>query len=168
MARPDLASLGWDELSDLYQEMLLDHYRNPRNHARIERPDIFAEEQNPFCGDEVAFQAVLSFPSGKDGLIHQVGAWGQGCSISQASLSIMSEMVRGKTLEEARSLSQSFKRIMLGGEPAQEELAGIGDLTALVGVRQYPIRIKCALLSWVALEEGVRAYLARAGNQQRP
>jgi nitrogen fixation NifU-like protein len=162
MAGENLASLGWDELGDLYQKLVLDHYRNPRNQSPIAHPDITAEEQNPFCGDDVAIQASLA-----EGVIEQVSIQGRGCSISQASLSMMSELLKGKTPEEAQALSAAFKGMMRGKEPAESAPEELGDLAALAGVRKFPIRIKCALLGWVALDDGLASYLARQGGARR-
>ena len=159
MAGQNLASTGWDELGELYQQLVLDHYRNPRNQSPIKHSDIAAEEQNPFCGDDVAIQASLA-----QGVIEQVFVKGQGCSISQASLSMMSELLKGKTPEEARALSQAFKRMMRGQEPAEGASEELGDLAALAGVRRYPIRVKCALLGWIALDNGLASYVPPQGG----
>ena len=162
MAGEPLASLGWDELGELYQQLVLDHSRNPRNQSPIARPDIAAAEQNPFCGDDVAIQASLA-----QGVIDQVSIQGQGCSISQASLSMMSELLKGKTPEEAQALSKAFKGMMRGQEPAESAAEELGDLTALAGVRKFPIRIKCALLGWIALDDGLASYVAQRDGARR-
>ena len=144
------------KLDDLYRDIILDHYRNPRHHKTLEDADIVAMEENPFCGDEAYLQLKV-----RDGRIMGVGFQGVGCSISQASGSILSEVLQGKTLEEAEQISGLFKRMMQGEEPSQERVKELGDLGGLVGVRQYPIRIKCALLVWMALEEGIQQYVGR-------
>lgn len=134
-------------LDDLYREIILDHYRNPRNRGRLEVPDIATQGANPLCGDEIEVSIVV-----KDGIVEDVRFQGKGCSISQASASMMTEGVKGKKIEEIRALIGSFKGMMGGAEPDEDEL---GDLEALQGVRKYPVRIKCALLSWNTLLEGI-------------
>ena len=142
-----------DELGELYRDVILRHYRRPRSSAKIEDPDIEYDEYNPVCGDQVVLQMKLS-----DDRIGQAGFQGEGCSISQASASIMAELLEGKTLEEAELLSESFRRMMLGETHSEAELELLGDLEALQGVRKFPVRIKCALLAWTALEEGIAEY----------
>lgn len=143
----------FNELDELYQDIILDHYRNPRNRRRLESPDIAAHGLNPFCGDEVYLDLKLN-----DGHIAEVGFSGQGCSISQASVSIMTGLLKGKTLDEARELHQRFKRLMRGEELPEEEQEELGSLEALEGVRRYPIRIKCAMLGWATLDDGIEEY----------
>ena len=142
-----------EELDELYQEVILDHYRNSRNNTPLPSPDIEYDGFNPFCGDEVVLQLKLA-----DGAVKQAGFHGQGCSISQASASMMTDLLKGKTLEEAIALSEVFRRMMSGQEPSEEELEMIGDLEALKGVCKFPVRIKCALLPWAALEDGITEY----------
>ena len=148
----------FDEIDELYRKVILDHYRSPRNMVEIEEPDIEYDEYNPICGDQVVLQLKLS-----DGRIEEVGFHGQGCSISQASASMMTDSLREKTPEEAEQLSGTFRRLMQGHEPSEDEHAELGDLKALQGVRRFPVRIKCALLAWTALEEGIAGY--RAGTR---
>ncbi len=145
-----------EDLDDLYQEVILDHYRNSRNKAPLPAPDIEYDGFNPFCGDEVVLQLKLS-----DGAVQQAGFHGQGCSISQASASMMTDLLKGKTLEEAEALSEVFRQMMSGREPTDEELDIIGDLEALKGVRKFPVRIKCALLAWATLEDGITEYRSK-------
>lgn len=148
-----------DELDDLYREVILDHYRRPRNQQRLEDAQVQAEGNNPFCGDEIALQVKLN----GQGAIQDIGFQGRGCSISQASVSMLTEALKGKTLEEAEALSQTFRRMMRGEELDDADLEALGDLEALRGVRKFPVRIKCALLAWTTLEEGMEAYRARRG-----
>ena len=119
---------------------------------------INAEEHNPFCGDLVTLQIKIN----GDGSVGEVGHQGQGCSISQASASIMSELLKGRTLEEAQSLHARFRGIMQDQAATEADEEDLGELTALEGVKKFPIRIKCALLPWTALEEGVQEYRAKA------
>jgi nitrogen fixation NifU-like protein len=126
----------------------MDHYRNPRHRSPVPDPDIRTHELNPFCGDEVTLQIKLD----SQGRVAAVSSVSQGCSIIQASASMMADVMEGKTLKQLVELSQHFRRFMQGDEHGTKEL---GDLKALQVVRQYPVRIKCALLPWVALEEGI-------------
>lgn len=132
------------KLDELYREVILDHYRNPRNRGKLENPDISWEGKNPLCGDEVEITLKLD-----GGQIAQIRSLGRGCSISQASGSMMTELVRGKSVEEVRKTIEAFKNMMLKGDRCPEELE---DLKALEGVRHYPVRLKCALLAWDTLE----------------
>jgi len=134
-------------LDDLYREVILDHYSRPRNKGTIDNPDIKVEGANPLCGDELSIHVKLT-----EEKITEVKFVGRGCSISQASASMMTEQIKGKTLNEAKELIGQFKS-MMHGRPANED--ELGDLTALQGVRKFPVRVKCATLSWVALEQGV-------------
>jgi nitrogen fixation NifU-like protein len=148
------------ELDDLYREVILDHYRSPRNRHTLESVDIEAHGFNPFCGDEVVLQLKLD----EAGQIDKISQGGQGCSISQASASILSDLIRGKTLEEGEKLSGAFREMMRGQELSNEQLDAMGDLEALQGVRKFPIRIKCALLPWAALDDGVAEYRSRSSE----
>ena len=150
----------FSELDDLYREVILDHYRSPRNRHTLDAPDIETHGFNPFCGDEVVLQLKLD----DAGLISDVSQGGHGCSISQASASILSDLLRGKTLEEGEQLSRAFREMMRGDELSDEQLNAMGDLEALQGVRKFPIRIKCALLPWAALDDGVAEYCSRSAD----
>ena len=143
-----------NELDDLYHEVILDHYRTRRNSERLSDAQLDAHGNNPFCGDEVFLQLRL----GSDGTIQEIGNQGQGCSISQASASMMSDALKGRTLEEAEALRELFRRMLSGDKLSDAEVEALGDLEALQGVRQFPVRIKCALLGWSVLEDGVKEY----------
>ena len=144
-------------LDDLYQEVILDHYRNPRNHGQIPNPHLSSRGFNPFCGDEV----VLGLNLDADEKVESVAFHGQGCSISQASASIMTTLVKDKTLPEAEALSQLLRELLRGKELTDDELDEIGDMEALQGVRQFPIRVKCALLPWATLDDGIADYRSK-------
>ena len=143
-------------LEDLYREVILDHYRNPRNRDPLPHTDATAEGVNPLCGDEV--EISLAFD---DESVTGISVRGQGCSISQSSASMMSAAVKGKSRDEVVDLIRSFKAMM---DIEQEDDvidpdrpgAVLGDLEALRGVRQYPVRIKCANLAWTTLEEALQ------------
>lgn len=149
-------------LEDLYREIILDHYRSPRNRGELPTPPaLSAEGFNPLCGDEV----VLYLQVDGDGNVTEIKTGGQGCSISQASTSMMSAAVKGKSITEARQLITAFKALMsiheskLEGADAtaatEEAIAGVhlGDLEALQGVVKFPVRIKCATLAWNTLTQ---------------
>ena len=142
-----------EALDDLYRDIILDHYRRPRHAQKLSAPDIQAEGNNPFCGDEITLQIKLD-----DGHIQDVGFQGRGCSISQASGSMMASLLKGKTLEEVRGVSSTFRSLMQGEKLSQEDMDTLGELEALEGVRQFPVRIKCALLAWATLEDGIQRY----------
>ncbi|MBC7791180.1 MAG: SUF system NifU family Fe-S cluster assembly protein [Anaerolineae bacterium] len=136
-------------LATLYQEMILDHYRRPRNRAPLPDASITVERNNPLCGDLI--QLSLAF----DGEIVRAAVWrGQGCSISSASASMMTQAIAGRTFGHARTIAARFGA-MLSGDRAAADDELLGDLRALSAVARYPMRIKCALLPWSALEEGM-------------
>jgi nitrogen fixation NifU-like protein len=138
-------------LNGLYGNAIMDHYRSPRHRSPVPDPDIESHELNPFCGDEVTLQIKLDV----EGRVAAVRSVSQGCSIIQASASMMAELMEGKTLEQLMGLSRRFRSFMQGDPVEEGKVAGLGDLEALQVVRQYPVRIKCALLPWLALEEGI-------------
>jgi nitrogen fixation protein NifU and related proteins len=138
-------------LEELYKEVILDHYRAPRNKGRLDPHDVMLERNNPLCGDEL--ELYLKF-EGDD--LQGISFQGKGCSISMASASMMTEKVAGLGAKDAAALAESIKRMMAGEEEGDPE--ELGDLVSLKGVVKYPVRIKCALLGWntllEALEEG--------------
>ncbi len=141
-------------LDELYRDIVLDHYRSPRNSEPLESPDAEGEAINPFCGDEVRIQLSIV-----DGLIAGVSISGQGCSISQASASLMGAAVKGRSLPEALAIIEAFRALMQGRSHSGDGTAGeidLGDLVALEGVKRYPVRIKCSLLGWTALQDALK------------
>ena len=145
-----------DNPDALYGDVIMEHYRSPRHRQRLERPDAEAEEFNPFCGDRANLQLKLGNCAVRVPVIAGVSAAAEGCSIIQASASLLADSVHGRTVDEARDLSQLFRDLMQGKPLPPVALEELGELGALEVVRQYPVRIKCALLPWVALEEGLR------------
>ena len=155
-------------LEDLYREIILDHYRNPRNRGELEAPPAHRVEGfNPLCGDEIVVYLDVH-----DGVVDDIRISGQGCSISQSSASMMSAAVKGKTVDEVRDLSRAFKGMMSihestleGDEVLDEESpeVALGDLEALRGVVKFPVRIKCATLSWNTLAQGLEEVSQAAG-----
>jgi nitrogen fixation protein NifU and related proteins len=135
-------------LEDLYKEVILDHYRTPRNKGRLDPHDVALERNNPLCGDEI--ELFLKF-EGDD--VQGIAFEGKGCSISQASASMMTEKVKGLSAEDAQTLAESIKRMMAGEEDGDPKV--LEDLVSLKGVVKYPVRIKCALLGWNTLVEAL-------------
>jgi len=141
---------------DLSREIILDHYQNPRNHGRLEHPTLANRGHNPLCGDEIELSVAIDEP---DGLIRDIAFTGRGCSISQASASMMTEAVKGKSLDDAESAVQNFSQRMANRAAPPAELDE--ELDALQGVKKYPARVKCALLPWTTLRETVDLYRHR-------
>jgi nitrogen fixation protein NifU and related proteins len=149
-----------NELEDLYREVILDHYRAPRNRGDLPVPPAHRVEAfNPLCGDEIVLYLDV-----EDGRLSNIRVGGQGCSISQSSASMMSEAVKGKSLDDIRDLEHAFKAMMsireagLDGSDHEAEPVdpdAMGELAALQGVVKFPVRIKCATLAWNALEQGL-------------
>lgn len=135
-------------LDDLYREVILDHYRSPHGHEPCAEPSVEVEGFNPLCGDEILMQLDVS-----DGVIRAVHVRPSGCSISVASASMLAQQLPGKTLEEAAALERTFKSVMRGAD--WPEGVDYGDLEALEGVKNFPVRIKCALLAWMTLENAL-------------
>lgn len=149
-------------LNGLYGDAILDHYRRPRNRKPVPQADIEAEEFNPFCGDRVILQLKLD----SSGQVAEVGVQAEGCSIIQATASMMSETLRGKGLEELDGLAREFREHMRSKSSTVQTPHGLGSLEALTVVRQFPVRIKCALLPWTALEIGIKAYRSNQTRDQ--
>ena len=150
--------MALNRLDELYREAILDHRRNPRNNAPISTPDIAGDAINPFCGDEIHLQIDLD-----DGLrVKDVGLQGEGCSINLAAGSMLTEAIKGKALSEIDALVVLVRRMMRGDAEAEAQLSSEGDLANLAGVRDYPVRIKCALLPLSALTQGIQSYMASA------
>ena len=135
-------------LEDIYKEVILDHYKNPRNKHEVAGAELTCTQNNPLCGDEVTV-----YVHAEDGRIADIGFLGSGCSISQSSASMMTEAVAGTSVDEALGLAEDV-RAMMGGEAEPDE-DRFGDLIALKGVVKYPIRIKCAVLAWDVLQEAI-------------
>jgi len=137
-------------LDSLYQELILEHYKRPRNHQVLEHATTQQEGVNPSCGDELELYLVI-----EDDVIADIAFIGEGCAISQAATSMMTEAVKGRTVNEAKTRAQEF-RAMIHGDPPAEAL---GDLKVLAGIAKLPARVKCATLAWVTLEQALDQYL---------
>jgi nitrogen fixation NifU-like protein len=143
-------------IDELSREVILDHYQNPRNHGRLSSPTLANRGNNPLCGDEVEISMRIE-PS--EERIGEIAFTGRGCSISQASASMMTEAVKGQTLSDAEATVHTFTQRMASREPPPQELED--ELDALQGVKKYPARVKCALLPWTTLRETVDLYRKR-------
>ncbi|UCG62852.1 MAG: SUF system NifU family Fe-S cluster assembly protein [Candidatus Zixiibacteriota bacterium] len=140
-----------NSLDELYREIILDHYRSPRGKKPVDKVDIASDGQNPSCGDEIAVQVTMD-----DGTVKDVHVDCKGCAISIASGSMLAEYTKGKSLGEVKQLADTVKKMLKGeGDEIPPELE---DLDALKGVRKFPVRIKCALLAWMTLVEGLKNY----------
>ena len=141
----------FNELNEMYREIILDHYRSPRNNQPILEPTAEIESNNPFCGDEIKIQ--ISLDQNQKTI---VSVSGRGCAISQASGSLMAEKIDLLPYKELQSNVDLFRKLIRDEILSEEELDSLGDVSALSGVRKFPVRIKCAMLSWVALEEIIK------------
>jgi nitrogen fixation NifU-like protein len=137
-----------DELRDLYQEVILDHNRRPRNFGRLDDANRHAEGYNPLCGDRIDLTLRV-----EDDRVQAIAFEGSGCAISTASASLMTEALQGRTVDEARELFRSFHDLLT--TDGENDLERLGKLAAFAGVREFPIRIKCATLAWHALQSAL-------------
>lgn len=137
------------QLTSLYQQLILEHYRNPRNKSEMEEKSVEIHMANPVCGDEIRLQLLI-----EDGHIADAKFVGQGCSISQAAVSMMTTLLQGRSLDDADALAKRFTAMMHGDESAAKDKS-LGDLRALQGVSKFPVRIKCALLGFDALQKAI-------------
>jgi nitrogen fixation NifU-like protein len=137
-------------LSSLYQQLILEHYRNPRNKGELPDKTVEIHMANPVCGDEIRLQLRI-----EDDWITEARHVGQGCSISQAAVSMMTNLLKGKPLEDAEGMARRFTEMMQGDEDAARDKS-LRDLRALQGVSKFPVRIKCALLAFDALQEAIK------------
>ena len=147
-------AFDFGDMDDLYGEIILDHYRSPRNQEPLSQSDLEAQGVNPFCGDEVYIQIKLT-----DDLVEGVSFRGVGCSISQASASMLTNAIKGKTLSEAQFLYVLFRDMMYGKGQSEGSMNHLGEAQALAGVKNFPIRIKCALLPWATLGDAIKNHL---------
>lgn len=138
------------QLNSLYQQLILEHYKKPRNRGELPDETVEVHMRNPSCGDEIRLQMRV-----EDDVIRDVRFLGEGCSISQASVSMMTTMVKDRSLDDAMALARRFTE-MMHGDPDAAKDRSLGDLRALQGVSKFPIRIKCALLGFDALQEAVK------------
>ncbi|CAM2971296.1 Fe-S cluster assembly sulfur transfer protein SufU [Paenibacillus sediminis] len=135
------------QLDDLYRRVIIDHYKNPRNKGAFEDDAVTVNLNNPTCGDRISLQLKV-----EDGVVQDARFMGEGCSISMSSASMMTEAIKGKSMEQALDLADKFSKLMQGEQVDFDEYE---DLEALSGVNKFPARIKCATLAWNALKKGI-------------
>ena len=140
-----------EQLDELYREVILDHFKSSSHRGKLPGAQIHATGNNPLCGDELAFALQLD-----QGRIAQAKFGAKGCAISQAAASMLSQQLEGKTFDEVRQLIDALKGLMQGQDP--DPSLDLGDLEALAGVRKFPVRVKCAALSWNVVEQGLKDY----------
>lgn len=139
------------QLDEMYRDIILDHYRSPRGRKEIDNPDIVNEGMNPSCGDEIEMKVKLN-----GDVVEQLGVHCAGCAISVASGSMLSEIAEGKTISELKKIAEAIKSLLTDGEITEDmDVDEYGDIGVLEGVKKFPVRIKCALLAWVTLVEGL-------------
>jgi len=144
-----------EQLDELYREVILDHFKSSSHRGELPGAQIKAEGNNPLCGDEMTFYLKLA-----NGKVAQARFKGKGCAISQAAASMLSQQLEGKTLDEIRRILEAMKALMQGQDP--DPSLDLGDLEALSGVRKFPVRVKCAALSWNIVEQGLNNYLNKS------
>lgn len=149
-----------EQLDDMYRDIIMEHYRYPRGHEKISEPDIKNEGHNPVCGDEIEIQLKMD-----DDKIKTVSVDCAGCAISTASGSMLAEICEGKTLDEVKKIAGIVKALLKG--EAFDESIDIGDIEALRGVKKFPVRVKCALLSWTTLVDAINAKEARESKKAK-
>ncbi|GGA76831.1 Fe-S cluster assembly sulfur transfer protein SufU [Ornithinibacillus halotolerans] len=140
--------MSFNNLESLYRQVIMDHYKNPRNRGVIEGDALTVDMNNPTCGDRIQLQLQI-----EDGVVKDAKFEGEGCSISMSSASMMTQAIKGQPVADALEMSKLFSNMMLGGEIDTD--LDMGDAEALSGVSQFPARIKCATLAWKAMEKGV-------------
>ncbi|SNZ05774.1 nitrogen fixation protein NifU [Terribacillus aidingensis] len=141
--------MSFDNLDTLYRQVIMDHYKHPRNRGKLEGDALVVDMNNPTCGDRIQLHLEV-----EDGKVKDAKFDGEGCSISMSSASMMTQAVKGKRVEDALRMSELFSDMMLGKEIDSGDLE-LGDIEALQGVAKFPARIKCATLAWKAMEQGV-------------
>lgn len=146
------------QLSSLYQQLILEHYRSPRNKGELDDKTVEVHMANPVCGDEIKLQLRI-----EDNHIAEAKFVGQGCSISQAAISMMTSLLEGRPIDEAEAIASRFTEMMHGDEEAAKDKS-LGDLRALQGVSKFPVRIKCALIGFDALQEALKRTASEDGH----
>ena len=148
------------DMLDLYQELILDHSKRPRNHRKLDAPDLEAHGHNPLCGDHVTVYVRV-----ENGVVQDVSFEGSGCAISTASASLMTEVLKGKPLEEAKELFKKFHDLITGETRESHEEPGLGKLEVFSGVCHYPARVKCATLAWHTLNAALEGKADSASTE---
>jgi nitrogen fixation protein NifU and related proteins len=147
------------DLDELYQEVILDHQRHPRNYTRLPNANRQAEGNNPLCGDHVTVYLDI-----ENGVIRNIGFEGEGCAIAKASASMMTSAVKGKTVAEASEIFKRFHQMVMGGKDPCFDIESLGKLAAFSGVSAFPVRVKCASLAWHTLNAAMQTPGVVAGK----
>ena len=147
------------DLDELYQEIILEHYKEPKNQGIVTAANVQVDGRNPFCGDEIKLTMLV-----QDGVIKDVKFTGSGCAISQSSASVMTEHIKGKTVSEVKQLFNEFGHMVRGEDHTHEHIDELDELSAFQGVSAYPTRVKCAMLAWNAMKEGIEKELEKYGE----
>ncbi|GAB3806210.1 Fe-S cluster assembly sulfur transfer protein SufU [Virgibacillus kimchii] len=142
--------MSFNNLDTLYRQVIMDHYKNPRNKGKIDGDVLTVDMNNPTCGDRIKLQMQV-----EEGTVKDAKFEGEGCSISMSSASMMTQAIKGKRIEDALKMSDIFSQMIMG-EDIDSEGLDLGDIEALQGVSKFPARIKCATLAWKAMEKGVK------------
>jgi nitrogen fixation NifU-like protein len=150
-------------LESMYQEIILDHYKNPHGKGLRDPYEAEVHHVNPTCGDEVTLRVHVS-GDGSDAVVADISYDGQGCSISQASASVLNELLVGRTVDEAFAVTESFRELMQGRGQVEPDEAVLEDAIAFAGVAKYPARVKCALLSWMAFKDATAQAVSESGG----
>jgi nitrogen fixation NifU-like protein len=140
------------DFNELYQQVILEHNKKPRNFEVLEGAKLYALGKNPLCGDQFAVYVNV----GEDGTIEKVAFQGSGCAIAKASASMMTTALKGKTLEEAHAMKDAFHKMLLGDLNPETDPHPLGRLTIFSGVKEYPVRVKCATLAWHTLDAAIQ------------
>ena len=148
------------QLDDMYREVILDHYRSPRGKKPLDKANVLSDGTNPACGDQIALSAQI-----ENGVLKDVHVDCKGCAISVASGSMLAQAVKGRSYDEVRKLAESVRK-MLKGETELRLPEEFEDIESLRGVRNFPVRVKCALLAWVTLVEGLEKYASGKGSEK--
>ncbi|MGN1385267.1 MAG: Fe-S cluster assembly sulfur transfer protein SufU [Bacillus sp. (in: firmicutes)] len=142
--------MSFNNLDNLYRQVIMDHYKNPRNKGSLDEGNLTVDMNNPTCGDRIHLTLKV-----EDGIVTDVKFDGEGCSISMSSASMMTQAIKGKDVETAMKLSRIFSEMMQGKEVEIDDDLDLGDIESLQGVAKFPARIKCATLAWKAMEKGL-------------
>lgn len=142
--------MSFNNLDNLYRQVIMDHYKNPRNKGSLDEGNLTVDMNNPTCGDRIHLTLKV-----EDGIVTDVKFDGEGCSISMSSASMMTQAIKGKDVETAMKLSHIFSNMMQGKEVEIDDDLDLGDIESLQGVSKFPARIKCATLAWKAMEKGL-------------
>ena len=150
-----------DMLDELYRDVIMDHYRNPRGKKKLAEADIHNEGKNPSCGDELEMDLKI-----KDGIIEDVHVGCVGCAISVSSGSMLAEIIKGKSIDEVRRIADVVKKLVKGESVPEDAGIELGDLEALEGIKKFPVRVKCALLSWTTLIDSIETIAKETNGKE--